>query len=106
MRLQILSDLHLETEAFDPTPAPGADLLVLAGDIDTRWAGLERFRDWPVPVIYVAGNHEFEGRDVDTTWIALREHAESLGRAGQTLARRSAPLARASLNRFRRGGDS
>ncbi len=79
MRLQILSDLHLETEDFDPTPAPGAELLVLCGDIDTQWTGLERFRDWPVPVIYVAGNHEFEGRDVDATWIALREHAESLG---------------------------
>ena len=24
MRLQILSDLHLETEDFDPAPAPGA----------------------------------------------------------------------------------
>ena len=79
MRLQILSDLHLETEAFDPAPAPGADLLVLAGDIDTHWDGLERFRGWPVPVIYVAGNHEFEGRDVDTTWTALRERVESLG---------------------------
>lgn len=79
MRLQILSDLHLETEDFDPAPAPGADLLVLAGDVDSRWAGLERFRGWPVPVIYVAGNHEFEGRDVDATWIALRERAEALG---------------------------
>ena len=29
MRLQLLSDLHLETEAFDPVPAPGAELLVL-----------------------------------------------------------------------------
>ena len=44
MALQVLSDLHLETESFDPEPAPGAELLVLAGDIDSRWAGLERFR--------------------------------------------------------------
>ena len=29
MRLQLLSDLHLETEAFDPEPAPDADVLVL-----------------------------------------------------------------------------
>ena len=34
MRLQLLSDLHLETEVFEPQPAPGAELLVLAGDID------------------------------------------------------------------------
>lgn len=52
MRLQLLSDLHLETEAFDPEPAPGADLLILAGDVDSRWDGLRRFRDWPVPVIF------------------------------------------------------
>jgi hypothetical protein len=79
MRLQILSDLHLETEDFDPVPAPGADLLVLAGDVDSGWAGFERFRGWPVPVIYVAGNHEFEGRDLDAAWPALRERVEALG---------------------------
>lgn len=79
MRLQILSDLHLETEDFAPEPAPGADLLVLAGDVDSGWTGFERFRGWPVPVIYVAGNHEFEGRDLDATWPALRERVEALG---------------------------
>ena len=49
MRLQLLSDLHLETEVFTPAPAPGAELLVLAGDIDSSWAGLELFRNWPSP---------------------------------------------------------
>ena len=44
MRLQLLSDLHMETEAYEPEPDPGAELLVLAGDIDSTWAGLERFR--------------------------------------------------------------
>ena len=46
MKLQLLSDLHLETETFDPTfPPPGAEWLVLAGDIDSTWhAGYERFR--------------------------------------------------------------
>lgn len=78
MRLQLLSDLHLETEAFDPRPAPGAELLVLAGDIDSRWDGLARFADWPVPVLMVAGNHEFDGRDVDAAWPALRAHCASL----------------------------
>ena len=64
MRLQLLSDLHLETEHHDPTPAPGAELLVLAGDIDSTWASLERFRGWPVPIVFVAGNHEFDDRDL------------------------------------------
>jgi hypothetical protein len=79
MRLQLLSDLHLETEAFEPTPAPGAELLVLAGDIDSRWTGYARFRDWPVPVICIAGNHEFDRRELTEAWPALRQHCADLG---------------------------
>lgn len=36
MLFQLLSDLHLETEDFQPTPAPGAELLVVAGDVDRK----------------------------------------------------------------------
>lgn len=79
MKLQLLSDLHLETEAFDPQPAPGAELLVLAGDIDATWAGFERFARWPVPVLFVAGNHEFDGRDLDAAWPCLHATTKRLG---------------------------
>jgi predicted phosphodiesterase len=79
MRLQLLSDLHLETEAFEPRPAPLADLLVLAGDIDAGWTGLERFAGWPVPVLMVAGNHEFDGRELNDAWPALRRRCADLG---------------------------
>jgi Calcineurin-like phosphoesterase len=79
MRLQLLSDLHLETEAFEPEPASGAELLVLAGDICSRWQGLARFAGWPVPVIFVAGNHEFDDRDVALAWPVLRAHCDRLG---------------------------
>jgi hypothetical protein len=85
MKLQLLSDLHLETEAFDPEPAPGAELLVLAGDIDSRWDALQRFAGWPVPVIVIAGNHEFDRRELDTAWPAYRE---ACGRLGFTLLER------------------
>lgn len=65
MRFQLASDLHLE--AITPhfarerliTPAPEAELLVLAGDIHNGAAAIKLFADWPVPVVYVAGNHEF-----------------------------------------------
>lgn len=79
MRFQLLSDLHLETESFDPRPASDAEMLVLAGDVDSTWKGLELFKDWPVPVLFVAGNHEFDGRELTTAWPHLRERCESLG---------------------------
>ena len=79
MRLQLLSDLHLETEAFDPQPAPDADVLILAGDIDSTWHGFARFAGWPVPVLLVAGNHEFDGREWNDAWPALRARAQASG---------------------------
>ena len=79
MRLQLFSDLHLETERFDPQPAPGAEVLVLAGDIDANWTALARFAGWPCPVISVAGNHEFDGRDLHSAWPLLRERCERFG---------------------------
>lgn len=79
MRLQLLSDLHLETETFEPRPAPDAELLVLAGDIDSRWVAFEKFRGWPVPIVMVAGNHEFDGRELDQARPALRTLCEGLG---------------------------
>jgi hypothetical protein len=79
MRLQLLSDLHLETEEFRPEPASGAEVLVLAGDIDSTWLGLEYFRGWPVPVLFVAGNHEFDGRELPVAWARLRDRCDQLG---------------------------
>ncbi|MCI0150369.1 hypothetical protein KNO81_31350 [Paraburkholderia sediminicola] len=64
MRIQLASDLHLEFLARQfpderlIAPAYGADVLVLAGDISVGSAAVELFKDWPVPVLYVAGNHE------------------------------------------------
>jgi len=79
MNIQLLSDLHLETESFSPQAAPRADMLVLAGDIDSTWQGLSLFAHWPVPVIYVPGNHEFDGRDVDEALTGLRARCRALG---------------------------
>jgi len=78
VRIQLASDLHLEfLERKDPqarlvVPAPGADLLVLAGDIHNGVKGIEAFAYWPVPVVYLAGNHEFYDHDWESTRQDLR----------------------------------
>ena len=64
MRIQLASDLHLEylNRQFPGerliAPAHGADVLVLAGDIGLGSMAVDLFKDWPVPVQYVAGNLE------------------------------------------------
>jgi hypothetical protein len=92
VKIQLMSDLHLEGHPnFVPRPAPGAELLVLAGDIGSYQQGsrlpgedfgLARFapkNGWPVPVLYVPGNHEYDHRDFDETHAKLRATCEELG---------------------------
>ena len=63
MRIQLLSDLHLEFEDHEYVNID-SDVVVLAGDIHiknlgVKWA-IENIKD--KPVIYVLGNHEFYGK--------------------------------------------
>ena len=59
MKIQLASDLHLEfLERRFPgeriiESAPGADILVLAGDIHNGTKAIAAFADWPVPVLYL-----------------------------------------------------
>lgn len=133
MRLWIMSDLHLElTRGWDlPAAAerPEFDVLVVAGDLITR---MERGVRWLAervsdrPVIYVAGNHEGYGVDVDrtvekameaarnTNVVVLADRAVAIGDtvfAGATLwtdfdlfgdPRRAMAVAGARLNDYRR----
>ncbi len=94
MRLQLISDLHLERQTdFQTVAAPDVDLLVLAGDVGSYQAGsrlvtddfgLGRFspkRDgapWS-RVLYVPGNHEYDGIDFATAHARLRQTCEDLG---------------------------
>lgn len=69
MLLQIASDLHLEYmewkfPAFRGVEPVMADALVLAGDIAKGSRVLDLFGDWPCPVVYVPGNHEFYGSEM------------------------------------------
>ena len=92
MKLQLLSDLHLETQPdFRVAPLPGADLLILAGDIgsyqngslladpDFGLAPFAPANGWPTPVLFVPGNHEYDAQDFDAAHARLRETCERLG---------------------------
>lgn len=65
MRLWIFSDLHLEFSPLEePLAIPDADVCVVAGDILTK--GIVPSIEWlaanigkHMPVVFVAGNHEF-----------------------------------------------
>lgn len=79
MRIQLLSDLHLETEPGEFLPHPQAEVLILAGDIDSTWQAYRRFANWPVPVLVVAGNHEFDGREVSEVESNFGHYLADLG---------------------------
>ncbi|MFT5504142.1 MAG: putative phosphodiesterase [Gammaproteobacteria bacterium] len=77
MKVQILSDLHneflrngervLSHQWSGTIPETDAEIIILAGDIDTGTSGVE----WAIveserlgkPVLYVLGNHEFYGHE-------------------------------------------
>lgn len=98
MNLQLFSDLHLEADpGFTATPAADADLLVLAGDVGSyqtrrdgsamdepdwglqRFSPLPQYAGWPVPVLFVPGNHEYDNLDWDDAHAGLRRACDRLG---------------------------
>ena len=75
MRIRIYSDLHLEREPFSP-PASDADLVVLAGDIANGAAGIGWAKaTFRVPVLYLAGNHEYYDGEFESVQRAMRAAA-------------------------------
>ncbi|BCQ22334.1 hypothetical protein NK8_04430 [Caballeronia sp. NK8] len=81
MRIQIASALHLEllSDSFPGEtlirPAHEADVLVLAGDIAHGSGVVGLFGRWPVPVLFVAGNHEFYHGRIEATLDSIRTKA-------------------------------
>jgi len=81
MKLQILSDLHLEHCHFFTPVETMADVIVLAGDIHSGANGIGWAREqFPgKQIIYVSGNHEMYGRQRLDTLAELRIEARKCG---------------------------
>ena len=94
MRIQLFSDLHLERyPAFVPAIDPATDVVVLAGDIGSYQSGsrltgedfgLARFSPLragapKARVLYIPGNHEFDGLEFDAAYARLRAACMELG---------------------------
>lgn len=85
MRLLILSDLHHElwrehAPQIDPSVSR-PDVVILAGDINTGAKAV----DWAartfsgLPVMYVHGNHEGYGHNLDDVQVQIQEACETAG---------------------------
>ena len=66
MKIQIVSDLHLEKGGTPPALAPGADMLICAGDLGEArypWLLAKAAKAWRGArhILYVPGNHEYYG---------------------------------------------
>jgi len=94
MRIQLFSDLHLERYPhFAPDIRPDTDVVVLAGDIGSYQSGsrlldadfgLGRFSPLRpgagrARVLYIPGNHEFDGLEFDEAHARLRATCKQLG---------------------------
>ncbi|MBE2243063.1 MAG: metallophosphoesterase [Burkholderiaceae bacterium] len=75
MKIQLMSDLHLSVHAM-PVPRTDADVVVIAGDLARPQGSIAWAAQVGQPTLFVAGNHEFYGSDLETTVAQLREHAK------------------------------
>jgi len=70
--------LHRSFPGYNPVvPSSSADVLVLAGDIASHADAVDTFASWPVPVIYVHGNHEAYGYQYSLVADAIRARASN-----------------------------
>jgi len=78
MKIQLISDLHLDVCDYTPTTTD-ADVIVIPGDIGSGFStraytmfGTLLARSPDAHIIYVPGNHEFYGKDINTFRAELR----------------------------------
>lgn len=76
MKLRIMSDLHIEFADWTPPPSD-ADVVVLAGDINIKGRGITwALKNFSVPVIFVAGNHDYYKGSLGHTCQKMAEQAQ------------------------------
>lgn len=81
MKLLVYSDLHIENSpyAFSPESLSSADVVVMPGDVGEGMRGIRYAADLSragTPVVYVAGNHEYLGKEYHAHLAAMREYAK------------------------------
>lgn len=78
MKIRVLSDLHLEFNEDYQYNYAGEDLIVLAGDIVVDFEMEELLSQMPseIPILYVAGNHEYYRKPVELMHRYFRELEE------------------------------
>lgn len=81
MRAWVFSDLHIDTAAYELPPTPtDLDCIIVAGDVadgherSARWLR-EHVVQLGLPVIYVAGNHDFFGEDLAEDYAGIYQDA-------------------------------
>ena len=83
MKIQVLSDLHLEFHNPLPALADGVDVIVRAGDLAPINTGAVRYaaEEWAraAHILYVPGNHEYYGADIDRARKLLAEQCATHG---------------------------
>lgn len=82
MRVYLISDLHTEFGNDPPPPPHDIDVVILAGDMakGLKCLDVAQFyrKQTGVPVIVLAGNHEYYKHDIKKMLPLLREAAETL----------------------------
>ena len=82
MKMQVVSDLHLEFHNPIPALVEGVDIIVCAGDLAPLQAGALMYaaKEWAsARILYVPGNHEYYGTDIELARHKLARECRTLG---------------------------
>ena len=77
MKIFAVSDLHNENAIRALKVPSDANVIVLAGDLEHPQLVFEHFSKFKLPIIAVAGNHDFFGKDITEGIAQLKELASN-----------------------------